>query len=160
MLTKNVLLMAILLSLSSCSEAESNLLKFHDKITFQLPLGSKVLTYVAMSEQQKTQGLSGVQDKDFSDSQAMIFFYSQDGVRHFWMPNTYFDLEIFFLDKDFKVLSVERDVPHHPGLIEPPKIFRTKGHFTRYVLEMRSSSSLAKKLMPGDVLKLVKGSFP
>ena len=160
MLTKNVLLIAILLLQNSCSEPESNLLTFHDKIIFELPSGKKALTYVAMSESQKSQGLSGVQDKDFSVNQAMIFYYKEDGVRHFWMPDTYFNLVIFFLDKDFKILNVERDVPHHPGLVEPPKIYRTKGYFTRYVLEMKSSSPLAKNLKPGHKLRLIKGSFP
>lgn len=159
-LFKNVLISAILLSLGSCNAVESSLLKFHDKITLKLPMGSEVSTYVAMSERLKTQGLSGVKSKEFSNDQAMIFFYKEDGPRNFWMPDTYFNLEIFFLDKDLKILSVERDVPFHPGRVEPPRIFRTKTHYSRYVLEMKSSSDLAKKLRPGQTLKVIKGSFP
>jgi uncharacterized membrane protein (UPF0127 family) len=159
-LFKNVPIWTILLLLASCNAVESNLLKFHDKITLETPNGDKVSTYVAMSERLKTQGLSGVKSNEFTDSQAMIFYYKEDGPRNFWMPDTYFNLEIFYLDKNLKVLSVERNVPHHPGRVEPPKIPRVKSHFSRYVLEMKSSSSLAKKLRPGQTLKVTKGSFP
>ena len=159
-LFKNFLIWAILFSLGSCNSAESSLLQFHDKITLETPAGTEISTYVAMSERLKTQGLSGVKSNEFSDDQAMIFYYEKDGPRNFWMPNTYFNLEIFYLDKNFKILSVETDVPHHPGRVEPPRIPRIKTHYSRYVLEMKSSSDLAKNLRPGQTLKLIKGSFP
>ncbi len=60
------------------------------------PSRNKLKTYLAISPEQQTRGLSRVQDKDFSDHEAMLFFYTEDSVKSFWMPDTYFDLDIFF----------------------------------------------------------------
>jgi uncharacterized membrane protein (UPF0127 family) len=69
------------------------------------------------------------------------------------MPDTYFDLDIFFLDKDLKILEVQRNVPHYPGRQNPSKIPRTKKVLSAHVLEMKSDSPLAKELKPGQTLK-------
>ena len=73
----------------------------------------------------------------------------------FWMPNTYFDLDLFFLDKNFKVLKVLRKVPAHPGLETPPPIFRAKPFFCRHVMEMRADSPLAAEIYEGTTLQWV-----
>ncbi len=118
----------------------------------KLPTGEELRVRLAITQAEQTIGLSGTQSKDWADDQAMLFFYAEDGDRMFWMPDTYFDLEIYFLDKDMTVLSVERNVPCHPGRSVPPKIAQTKVHYSRHVLEIKSSSPLAKKIKPGDKL--------
>ena len=71
------------------------------------------------------------------------------------MPDTYFDLDIFFLDKDYVVLHIERKVKHHPGRSEPPAIARTPPIFSRHVLELKAASELSQLIKKGDKLKLV-----
>jgi uncharacterized membrane protein (UPF0127 family) len=157
-LFKNFLILSLLFFASSAGAKTLEQLKKYSIIELQLPNGSKVMTYVAKSNKQQNQGLSGLRDKNFKDNHAMLFYYKKDGPRNFWMPDTYFNLDIFFLDKDFKVLSVERDIPFHPGTQEPPRIYRTKTHYARHVLEMKSSSALAKSIGPKQSFKVIKGS--
>ncbi|MBP9673536.1 MAG: DUF192 domain-containing protein [Bacteriovoracaceae bacterium] len=124
-----------------------------------LPSGKKLKTYLALSLEQQTQGLSGVKASDFSDHEAMLFFYTEDSIKSFWMPDTYFDLDIYFLSKDLEVLDVERNVPHHPGRSEDKKpIARTRPIYCRHVFEVKSSSPLAKEIQKGT--KLIWNSNP
>ena len=108
----------------------------------------------AVTEKEKLQGLSGVRSKDFSKNESMLFLYPTVDSRQFWMPNTFFDLDIFFLDTNFKVLAIERNVTHHPGNKNPDKIRRTKRYLSQHVLEMRADSPHAKKIKLNDVLNI------
>ncbi len=112
----------------------------------------KLQTYVLYSNEEKTKGLSGIKPKDFSKKNAVLFFYSKDGNRQFWMPNTYMNLDIIFLDKNFKIIALERKLKAHPSKSSPPLIEKTKPYFARYVIEIRSDSPFGKKIKIGDKL--------
>lgn len=127
-------------------------LEKYRKIKLKLPSNELLETYIATSNEEQTLGLSGIQNQDFLDNEAMLFYYKSDDDRMFWMPDTYFDLDIFFLDSKLNVLAVERDVPFHPGRNSIPKIAMTKQIFCRHVLEIKSKSPLAKKLKPSHQL--------
>lgn len=127
-------------------------LQKYKAISLKLSSNEVLKTYIAATNEEQTLGLSGIQDKEFEVNEAMLFYYKNDDDRMFWMPDTYFDLDIFFLDSKFTVLAVERDVPFHPGRSHSPKIPITKQIFCRHVLEIKSKSSLAKKLKPGHRL--------
>lgn len=147
-----VLILSILYSflLVSCSSKDP--FPHLKKGTLELPGGIKIITHIAEDPKSQTKGLSGLKDSDFSDDQAMIFFYHTNSSKQFWMPDTHFNLDIFFLDKDYKVLAVDRDVPHHPGMEEPPRIPRTRVVYSRHVLELKSSSPHAKSILVGQTL--------
>ncbi|MCP4911850.1 MAG: DUF192 domain-containing protein [Oligoflexia bacterium] len=140
------LFLAILLS--ACNSESKNLY-------LELSNGKKITLDIAATEEAKTKGLSGIKDKDYRNDQGLLFLYNSDGFRRFWMPDTYFDLDIFFLDKDFVVLHIERKVKHHPGRAEPPAIARTPPIFSRHVLELKAASELSQLIKKGDKLKLV-----
>jgi uncharacterized membrane protein (UPF0127 family) len=72
------------------------------------------------------------------------------------MPNTYTDLDIFFLDSNYKVLHVERKVPAHPGMAEPPAIARTPNIYATHVLELKASSALSQEIKVGETLREIK----
>lgn len=160
MLIKNVLLISLFLFWGASFASEIEIFKGRHFVTLSTSKGKEIQTVLAVTEKNKNQGLSGVQKNSFNKDQAMLFYYKKDGMRKFWMPNTYFNLDIFFLDAKLEVKYIERNVPHHPGFSEPPKIYRTKVYFSRYVLEMRSDSDLAKSIKPGHKLSLKKGFFP
>ena len=136
-----------ILTLTSC-QSDSK-----DHLTLKVASGQELTISVASTEEAKTKGLSGIQDKDYKNTQGMLFLYSTDGFRRFWMPDTYFNLDIFFLDKEYVVLHIERDVKFHPGRAEPPTIPRTPPIFSRHVLELKAASSFAKEIKKGDKLK-------
>lgn len=118
-----------------------------------LPGGEALRLKVVMHPADITQGLSGTKLKDWADDQGMFFLFAWPGPKNFWMPDTYFNLDIFFLDPALKVVAVERHMAAHPGRGEPPAIARTASHFAMYVLEIYSGSALASKIKEGDQLK-------
>jgi uncharacterized membrane protein (UPF0127 family) len=146
-LIKNLLLLAIFSLIGCQGVAQIS----HGRLATQD--GKLIKVELAISPEQQAQGLSGRKKGSLKANQGMLFVYKGEGYRSFWMPDTYFDLDIFFLNKDLVITHVERNVPHHPGRQEPPKIARTKSIKCLYVLEMDASSPLSKKLKVGHQLK-------
>lgn len=137
--------------LNSCDESKP--FEDYQKATIQTPKGGEITAFLAISEQEQVQGLSGVPKENFPDDYGMLFIFKQNDVRQFWMPNTYFALDIFFLDSNFKVYDLQRNVPNYIGRDDPKNIPRTKYSYAQYVLEMKASSKMAKKINIGDQLK-------
>ncbi len=121
--------------------------------TITTPSGELVKITLAMTSEEQAQGLSGKKPHEFGDHEGMLFYNKRYDEKRFWMPDTYFDLDIYFLDEKFKILAVEKNTPHHPGRNEPPEIYRTKTYRAMHVLEMKSSSKISQKLKVGDALK-------
>lgn len=120
--------------------------------SFLTPSKETIHLRLAIKKEDQTKGLSGMKPQNFKDHEGMLFVYDTPGSRRFWMPDTYFNLDIYFLDSNFKILGVEKNVPHHPGMKEPPAIYQTATYEAHHVLEMKASSPLSKKLKVGDQL--------
>lgn len=154
-------LVSFLLIFSGCKDKEiagqlspaMQKLQNYTQKSLLLPSGEKLHTFIAQSAREQVQGLSGIQDKEFLANFAMFFPGEVDQERSFWMPDTYFNLDIIFLDKDMKVVEIARDTTFHPGRNEPPSIAKTQKVFCRHVLEVKSSSELSKKIRFGQQLK-------
>ena len=145
-----------ILTLVSCEQAP---FRDYQKSTILTPRNEEIQIFIADSNLKQTQGLSGLSVKQWSDNMGMLFVYPDSGIRRFWMPDTYFALDIFFLNGDFRILHVERNVPEHPGHEEPPAIARTPPIYAQHVLELNAHSSIAKALNAGDQLRW-KGNAP
>ncbi|MBY0518072.1 MAG: DUF192 domain-containing protein [Bacteriovoracaceae bacterium] len=120
----------------------------------------KILTKLAISLDDQVKGFSGTRDEDWPDDQGIIFLYDEDGPRAFWMPDTYFDLDLFFIDKDLKIIDIERKVPHFIGRTPEDRIPRIRSVWARHVLELKSKSSVSQKLKLGDQLKFHSPAIP
>lgn len=121
--------------------------------------GKEIRLRLAIQEEDQRRGLSGTPSSKFLEDEGLLFIYQQMGPRKFWMPDTYFDLDIIFLSEDLTILHIERDVPNHPGRQEPPPIAITPIIMSNHVLEMRSDSKLAKSLSVGEKF-IWKAPFP
>lgn len=117
------------------------------------PYGISIVLDLALTRSQHSQGLSGLKSNEFKNSQGMLFVNSEVGPRRFWMPNTYFNLDIIFLDQNLKIVGIEKNVPAHPGSIEPPNIYKTETYLAQYVLETKAGALFGKKLRKNDQLK-------
>src|SRR5689334_8160191 len=53
---------------------------------------------VAISDTDQRRGFSGVQDADWPDDEGILFLFPFEDVRGFWMPDTHFDLDLFYMD--------------------------------------------------------------
>lgn len=117
------------------------------------PAGPVIPTRLAITMKEQEQGLSGVKSEDFEETEGMLFFYLNEEERHFWMPDTYFDLDLFYLDKDLVIRDIIRKLPHYIGRANPEYIPRARGVWSRHVLEMKSTSPIAASLSIGQQLK-------
>ena len=147
---RKFLTLLLLLSLSACQSESQDPLK---SLELQTPAGELIQTSLVYMPKDMEQGLSGVKSENFSDNQGMLFFYLSDQEMHFWMPDTYFDLDLFFLDKDLKILDIIRKLPFYVGRANPDLIPKARGAWGRYVLEMKATSPVSAKLKIGDQLQ-------
>lgn len=151
---KLLTLLLLLCLFGSCqSESRKPLPEAIRHMELITPKGQTIKTQLVFTEQDQEQGLSGIQAADFSSDQGMLFFYPDEGMKNFWMPDTYFDLDLFYLDNSLKILDVIRKLPHYIGRHSPDLIPRARGVWARHVLEMKSDSELAQGLQVGDTLK-------
>ncbi len=116
------------------------------------PKGVTIRTKLAITMKEQEQGLSGMRPENFDDDQGMLFYYLEEGDKHFWMPDTYFDLDLFYLDKDLRIVDIVRKLPHHKGRHNEALIPRARGVWCRHTLEMKASSPQAAELRIGDQL--------
>lgn len=78
------------------------------------------------------------------DRQAMLFIFDTEELKGFYMKNTQFPLDIIFLDKDRKVVSIARDAkPFDQNTL------RSEGP-AQYVLEINAGLSTKWGLDKGD----------
>lgn len=150
------LTLLLLLSLSAC-QTESRPVASDAgelrEVLLETPSGENIKTALAITLKDQEQGLSGIKPSDFDDDQGMLFYYLQEDEKFFWMPDTYFDLDLFYLDRDLKILDIIRKLPHYIGRHNPDLIPRARGVWSRHTLEMKSTSPIAAKLKVGDSLK-------
>ena len=138
-------LFLLLFLLTSCLPKAQTLL--------QLPSGETFPVRLADTHQKQVRGLSGVKAHDFGPQEGMLFLYGTGQRRGFWMPDTWFNLDIFFLDEHLTVTALERGLPHHPGRKTPPPIARTRRYFCHHALEVKSGTPLAAKIVVGTRFK-------
>lgn len=118
----------------------------------QLADGSNIRVRLALSDAEKKQGLSGLPKTQFGEDEALLMVSFNNGLRGVHMPDTYFNLDVFFLDKDLRVVGLQRNLTAHPGKTEPPKIEASRWVFARHIMEMRSDSRIAHQIQVGTIL--------
>lgn len=153
---RKLLILPLLLVLFACqseSRKGSGVHSQMERVELITPAGDTIQTTLAIDPKDQEQGLSGVKPEDFSDNQGMLFFYLEDEERHFWMPDTYFDLDLFYLDKDLKVIDIIRKLPFYVGRANLNLVPRARGVWCRHTLEMKATSPIAQKIKLGDILK-------
>lgn len=156
---KPLLLCLTLLSIISCNhDAQSNkmpsVIDDIREIKIQNQQGQNLNVRLAIGPYETSLGLSGVTPDKFQDNQGLLFFFFEDTERSFWMPDTYFNLDIIFLDENLKVLFIEKNISAHPGRTENPPIPRTPQIKCRYVLEIKSNVLFGSTLKVGESLIL------
>ena len=151
-LIKNVVFsLGLLFSLTTFSEAKVE----QNKTLMTNPLGKSINLRLSVTKEEHTKGLSGLKPTEFSDKEGMLFINENVAPRQFWMPDTYFNLDIIFLGPSLEVIGIEKNVPAHPGMKEPPAIYRTGIYQAQYILETKAGSSFSNALKVGEKLKWI-----
>ncbi len=147
---RKFLTLLLLFTLWSCQSESQDPLKNLKLVT---PSGEVIETSLVYTIKDQTQGLSGVKNEDFKANQGMLFFYLEDDEKNFWMPDTYFDLDIIFLDKNLKIVDIIRKLPHYIGRNNQELIPRARPVWSRHALELKADSPFSHKLKVGDSLE-------
>ena len=146
---RKFLTLLLLFTLNACqSESQDSFLN----LELKSPYGEIIKTRLVYTPDKMQQGLSGIKPDQFGEDEGMLFFYLEEQEMHFWMPDTYFDLDLIYLDKNLKITEIIRKLPHYIGRANPSMIPRARGVWSRHVLEMKATSVLSQKLKIGDSL--------
>tara|TARA_B100001971_G_scaffold215195_1_gene260184 strand:- start:7408 stop:7911 length:504 start_codon:yes stop_codon:yes gene_type:complete len=148
-----LLLFLILIPVLGCNDTSAHF-KSYKKSILTLEDGEKITIYIAQSHEEQELGLSGIKPDQLADDEGMLFPEEKMQNRMFWMPNTHMDLDIFFLNGDFYVLDIHRNLKHFPKRQPERDIPRSKTVYSQHVLELKSSSPLAKKIKRGMILDI------
>lgn len=150
---KFLTLLSLTLLLACQSESHPGANKNPGFTTLVTPKGETIETRVVFRDAEQIKGLSGVKPDEFGENEGMLFWYQEEGMRYFWMPDTYFDLDLFYLDKDLKITDIIRKLPHYIGRHNENLIPRAREVWSRHVLEMKATSPIGSSLNVGDQLK-------
>jgi len=102
---------------------------------------------LADTYKERTLGLSG--RKDLKEGEGMLFTFEEEGVYGFWMKDMNFAIDIIWIDRDGRVLSIEKDVKPETF----PTIFTPLGKI-KYVLEVPSLFSDMAGIEVGEILSI------
>ncbi len=111
----------------------------------------KLTAELALSPSEQQLGL--MYRKELAETSSMLFVFPDERPRSFWMKNTYVELDIIFLDRQFRVVSIAaRATP----LTETPRESKAPAQF---VLEVRGGLAARWNVGEGSLLA-VNGDIP
>lgn len=97
---------------------------------------------LALTDEEQARGL--MFRRELPEGQGMLFDFGDEGVREFWMKNTYIPLDMIFIRGDGRILRIaENTVPLSETLIP-------SGGPVRAVLEVIAGTAKRLGIAPGD----------
>lgn len=146
------------ITLSTSTSAQFINKKWHQEVLIA-PSGSEIQISWAATEEEKTKGLSGLKAREMPKNAGLLFVYVRVQPLRFWMPETLFDLDIIFLDENFKVVALET-LPHYPTRLHKELIPTTNTYKGQFVLELHAGTAKKLKITKGSQLKWKKPLSP
>lgn len=119
------------------------------RIEIVLPDKTRVSAEVAATEAEREQGL--MNRRSLKPDAGMLFVFDRPGPYEFWMKNTLIPLDMLWLDKTGKVVSLSADVP--PCTADPCPTYPPTAP-ADYVLEVAAGYAKTHGLKVGDALTL------
>ena len=98
----------------------------------------------ARSEAEKATGL--MFRERLADDEGMLFMWNTSSPRQFWMKNTLINLDILFIDSDYRVVHIEESVQKGSSRIISSLLP------VQYVLEINAGQAQLRKITPGALL--------
>lgn len=149
-------LMLFLLLISgsiSCQSDSASHIRDYETKKLELPSGELITTYIAKSVSEQKRGLSKINSEDLKDFEGLFFTGDKIKPRQFWMPEVYFDLDLFFLSADLYVLEIHRGLKSHRTRFPESEVPRSKTVMSVHVLELKANTRIARKIEQGMFLK-------
>jgi len=101
-----------------------------------LPEGQVVYAELAVTDQERQRGL--MFREGLNPDQGMLFVFEREAIHSFWMKNMKFCIDIIWLDKDKRIVHIEKNVP--PCKNEDCPSY-TPAALSKYVLEIKGGFS-------------------
>ena len=98
----------------------------------------------ARSEAEKATGL--MFRERLADDEGMLFMWNTSSLRQFWMKNTLINLDILFIDSEYRVVHIEESAQKGSLRIISSLLP------VQYVLEINAGQSQLRKITPGALL--------
>ncbi len=103
---------------------------------------------LAQTPLQQAQGLMKV--KFLPEDEGMLFIFSNEASRSFWMKNTYIPLDLIFISKDKKIVEIKSNFePCFKG--EKCPLYKSQQK-AKYVLEVNGGFCEKYQIKEGDLL--------
>lgn len=117
-----------------------------------IEVGSHQLSvYVASTDPEHSQGLMFVEK--LGENEGMLFVFSDEAPRSFWMKNTKIDLDIGYFDKDGVLKDIQQMQAGY-GKAESRLVSYLSRAPAKYALEMNQGWFEKHRIKVGDKLKI------
>jgi uncharacterized membrane protein (UPF0127 family) len=116
-------------------------------IKIYLPSGASITAELAITDAERARGLM-FREKLLPD-QGMLFVFERESAVAFWMKNTLIPLDMLWLDRDRRVVHIEKNVP--PCKADPCPSY-APARPGLYVLELPAGAADRFGLKAGDRL--------
>lgn len=118
----------------------------HGSVWVRMPDGRAIRVGIAQDEATRTRGLSGVDQ--LAQNEGMWFEFDSLGYYPFWMKDMKFSIDIIWVDENYRVTDIVRNVPVPQVGSIIPTYQNTQP--AKYVLEVNAGVSAG--LVTGDTL--------
>ena len=88
-----------------------------------------------------------------ADDHGMLFIFPDQRPRSFWMKNTRIPLDIIYLDRELRVVSISADTPPCRSRSRRCPGYPSAGP-AQYVLEINAGRAAELGLLPGDRIEV------
>jgi uncharacterized membrane protein (UPF0127 family) len=115
-----------------------------------LPNGVSITAELAVTDEERQQGL--MHREKIDSDQGMLFIFEEEDKHSFWMKNMKFSIDILWLDRDKRIVHIERKLPPCKSVPCPsysPLIP------AMYVLELKAGSADENHLKLDDKLEFI-----
>jgi uncharacterized protein len=115
--------------------------------------GQRYYVEIAADDATRTRGL--MFRDELGEDRGMLFIFDEQAPRSFWMRNTRIPLDIIYLDRDLRVVSIAANTP--PCRTRQCPSYPSAGP-AQYVLEINAGHAERLSLSRGD--QLTTGNIP
>lgn len=115
-----------------------------------LPDGFSITAEVAISDEERQLGL--MFREKLNPDQGMLFVFKDEDFHFFWMKNMKLSIDILWLDREKRIVHIERSVP---PCKKPPCASYSSKIPAMYVLEIQAGMADKNKLKLSDRLEFI-----
>jgi len=119
-------------------------------------LGEEYEVWIADNSLEQKNGLSRVKKSELESSEVigMLFVFSNEKERTFWMKDMEFDLDVLWI-KDGKILKIDRNIPAPKGNEEIVHMYSTPFEVDM-VLELPAGEAKKLDMFNGSMISLLE----